>query len=67
MRESDLALVKAIGDKWPKAVMAAAMSLREDRRMMGMPSLRAQLEEICALRAVGSDVSIGAAKKAMGE
>lgn len=62
MRESDLDLVKTIGDKWPKALMAAAISLREDRRMTAMPVLRAQLEEICALRAIGSDVSIGAAK-----
>ena len=61
MRKIDADLIALDRPKYEKALCAAAMSLREDRRLLGLIRVRERLEEVCALRAIGSDASIGRA------
>lgn len=64
MKASDKELVFAAGEKFTKALQAAAISLRSDGRMTGLPHIRSQLEEICALRALGSTTGLSKAESA---
>lgn len=62
MRKSDETIVAEAGQaKFAKALEAAARSLRADGRMTGLPRIRSRLEEICALRALGSNIGLGKA------
>jgi hypothetical protein len=60
MKASDEKLVHEHPAEYRKALAAAAIALRSDRRFLGAPKMRERLEEICALHALGSEkASIG--------
>ena len=62
MKKSDEELVQEHPAEYRKALSAAAIALRSDRRFLGAPKMREKLEEICALLAIGSEkASIGKA------
>lgn len=60
MREADAKLIEARKSDWAKALCAAALKLREDRRLLGAVKLRDQIAELGALQAMtGENRSVG--------
>lgn len=55
MRKSELDLIEKRPKDYQKALTAAAICLRGDRRFLGAPKMRARLEELGALTALGAD------------
>jgi len=71
MRKSDEALIRANREAFNKALSAAAMALRTDRRIDGaltaMPSIRARLAELAAIVSLGSDTREAVGKIELGK
>lgn len=56
MKKSDIEIIEKRPKEYQKALTAAAFCLREDRRFLGAPKMRARLEELGALTALGADM-----------
>ena len=62
MRKSDQEVIVARKKEWDRALCAAALKLREDRRLLGATKMRDQIAELGALQALtGKGRSIGKA------
>lgn len=54
MRDADRELIALVPEHiWRGVCLAAAVTVRLDRRLLGVPALRRRIEEIAALNAVG--------------
>lgn len=63
MRESDEELIEQKPQQWQRALTAAALKLREDRRFLGAINLRDETAQLGALQAMtGEARSIGKAR-----
>lgn len=58
MRQSEVELIQSRPKDYQRAHQAAAFCLREDRRFLGAPKMRARLEELGALSALGSEKAV---------
>lgn len=60
MRKNDQELIAARPRDWSRALAAAALKLREDRRLLGAVNLRDKIAELGAIQALtGGNRSIG--------
>jgi hypothetical protein len=51
-------LTRANPVHWQKAQEKAFLSIKEDRRLIGVPQVRDELIEVAALKALGAEVSV---------
>lgn len=60
MRKTDQEIIASRKQDWSRALAAAALKLREDRRLLGATNLRDKMAELGALQAItGENRSIG--------
>lgn len=55
MRKSEIEIIEKRPKEYQKALTAAAICLRGDRRFLGAPKMHARLEELGALTALGAE------------